>query len=257
MSQVRKYLIVNADDFGLSEGVNRGIIAAHERGIVTSASLMVRQPAAAEAARYARRHRKLAVGLHVDLGEWTVGQDGKWMSLYKVVDTDEAAAVRKEFRAQIARFRTLVGRDPTHLDSHQHAHRAEPARSILLRAAQRMGIPLRHFSRRVRYCGEFYGHGENGVPRPEAVTVGALVALLSRIGSGITELTCHPGDDVNLASRYRLERQAEVAALTDPAVAAAIRINGIVLCSFATAPLGRSRWISGLKSLISGQFSGG
>ncbi len=50
----KRYLIVNADDFGLSEGVNRGIIRAHEQGIVTSASLMVRGAAAAEAARYAR-----------------------------------------------------------------------------------------------------------------------------------------------------------------------------------------------------------
>ncbi|MBI3874558.1 MAG: ChbG/HpnK family deacetylase [Verrucomicrobia bacterium] len=46
---MKRFLIVNADDFGLSAGVNRGIIEAHERGIVTSASLMVCQPAAADA----------------------------------------------------------------------------------------------------------------------------------------------------------------------------------------------------------------
>ena len=51
-----RVLIVNADDFGLSAGVNRGIVEAHERGIVTSASLMVRRPAAREAADYARTH---------------------------------------------------------------------------------------------------------------------------------------------------------------------------------------------------------
>ena len=78
-----------------------------------------------------------------------------------------------------------------------------------------------------------------------------------RLEPGITELTCHAGDHVNLASSYRLERQAEVAALTDNAAAAAVKGHGIVLCSFATAPLGRPRWISGLKSLICGQFSGG
>ena len=48
----KKYLIVNADDFGLSPGANRGIMGAHEHGIVTSASLMVRWPVAAEAAAY-------------------------------------------------------------------------------------------------------------------------------------------------------------------------------------------------------------
>ena len=51
-----RYLIVNADDFGLSPGVNRGVVQAHERGIVTSASLMVRQPAAGAAAACARAH---------------------------------------------------------------------------------------------------------------------------------------------------------------------------------------------------------
>jgi len=53
-----KYLIVNADDFGQSTGINRGIIEAHERGVVTSASLMVRWPAAIDAAQYAREHAK-------------------------------------------------------------------------------------------------------------------------------------------------------------------------------------------------------
>jgi predicted glycoside hydrolase/deacetylase ChbG (UPF0249 family) len=51
---VTRQLIVNADDFGQSAGVNRGVIEAHENGIVTSASLMVRWPDAADAARYAR-----------------------------------------------------------------------------------------------------------------------------------------------------------------------------------------------------------
>ena len=67
---MKRFLIVNADDFGLSAGVNQGIIEAHERGVVTSASLMVRWPAAVAAAAYARSHPQLAVGLHVDLGEW-------------------------------------------------------------------------------------------------------------------------------------------------------------------------------------------
>ena len=65
-----RYLIVNADDFGQSRGINRGITEAHEQGIVTSASLMVRWPAAPEAAAYARSHGSLSLGLHFDFGEW-------------------------------------------------------------------------------------------------------------------------------------------------------------------------------------------
>ena len=51
-----RHLIVNADDYGLTSGINRGIAEAHENGILTSASLMVRYPAAAEAAAYAKAH---------------------------------------------------------------------------------------------------------------------------------------------------------------------------------------------------------
>src|SRR6266404_4630864 len=106
-----KYLIVNADDFGLSQGVNRGIIEAAEHGILTSASLMVRQPAAAEAASYARKHPQLTVGLHLDLGEW-VYQQGEWVPLYSVVSTHDLSAVAGEVGRQFTQFQKLLGRAP-------------------------------------------------------------------------------------------------------------------------------------------------
>src|SRR5258708_3414128 len=109
-------LIVNADDFGQSRGVNRGIIEAHERGIVTSASLMVRWPAAAEATASARNHPRLSLGLHLDFGEWAC-RDGTWVPLYCVVDESDATAVAAEVARQLDAFRTLVGRTPSHLDS--------------------------------------------------------------------------------------------------------------------------------------------
>ncbi len=120
-------LIVNADDFGLSRGVNRGIIEAFENGILTSASLMVRQPAASEAAVYARSHCGMSLGLHLDLGEWKY-REGQWVALYSVVPNDDAAAVAEEVRHQLSEFQRLVGRKPTHIDSHQHVHRQERIR---------------------------------------------------------------------------------------------------------------------------------
>src|SRR5215469_1414329 len=96
-----RHLIVNADDFGQSRGVNRGIITAHEHGIVTSASLMVRWPAAAEAAAYARSHPALSLGLHFDLGEW-ICRNGTWLPLYEVVPGGDAAAVVSEIGRQLA-----------------------------------------------------------------------------------------------------------------------------------------------------------
>src|SRR5215218_4254874 len=102
----KRRLIVNADDFGLSPGVNRGIIRAHEQGIVTSASLMVRPAAAAEAAAYGRGHPRFGLGLHLDLYEWDC-RDGQWA--YQVVPRDDARAVAGELRRQFDAFRALVG----------------------------------------------------------------------------------------------------------------------------------------------------
>src|SRR5438552_7939368 len=185
-----KYLIVNADDFGLSAGVNRGIIRAHEHGIVTSASLMVRQAAAAEAADYAKGRPSLSLGLHLDLGEWAY-RDGQWAAVYEVVPPEDASAVAGEVARQFDAFRRLTGREPTHLDSHQHAHRSEPLRTIASEAAARLGVPLRHFDPRVRYCGDFYGQTGKAERFPDAITPAALVRIIRSLAPGITELACH------------------------------------------------------------------
>src|SRR4051812_5845914 len=125
-----RFLIVNADDFGLTPAVNRGVATAHECGVVTSASLMVRGSAAIAAGEYARAHPDLAVGLHVDLAEWSFVDD-QWRADYQVVDTRDADAVDAEVERQLAAFRELVQRAPSHLDSHQHVHREEPIASLL------------------------------------------------------------------------------------------------------------------------------
>src|SRR5881398_2069028 len=101
---VPRCLIVNADDFGMSAGVNRGIIEAHRRGIVTSASLMVRWGAAAEAVTLSREWPRLGLGLHVDLGEWTY-RDQNWDVVYQVVPLDERAEVAREVTRQLEVFR--------------------------------------------------------------------------------------------------------------------------------------------------------
>ena len=156
-----RILVINADDLGQSDGVNAGIAEAVADGVVTSASLMVRWPAAPAAARWADAHPEVSVGLHVDLGEW-VYRGGEWATLYQVVDPNDAAAVDAELSGQIGRFVRLLGRLPTHLDSHQHAHRQEPLRSRLLAAGDRLGVPVRGASSAVAYCGGFYGQSGRG-----------------------------------------------------------------------------------------------
>jgi len=221
-----KQLIVNADDFGLTEGVNQGVATAHEQGIVTSASLMVRRPGARSAAAYALERTNLGVGLHIDLGEW-VYRDGVWHAV-QVVES----APSEEILQQLTLFRALMGRDPTHLDSHQHVHRDEPVASALLEVARDLGVPLRGRDVKVKYRGDFYGQTSKGEPLHHAIGVRALVELLDAFPSGVTELGCHPGVRSRNLS-YGVEREIELNTLCDPMVRVAIQAKGITLRTFS------------------------
>lgn len=236
-----RYLIVNADDFGQSRGVNMGVAIAHERGVVTSASMMVRWDAAREAAEYARAHPDLSVGLHVDIGEWAF-REGRWEMLREVVPRENADLVALDVASQLALFRELMGCDPTHLDSHQHVHHFEPMCSILQAHARELDVPLRNFSDEVAHSNRFYGQLWTGEPLPEAIAPERLVDILWSLPPGVTELGCHPGRGPEIESMYREERAVEVDSLCHASVRDALRDAHVELCSFETRPrLARAR----------------
>ena len=138
-----------------------------------------------------------------------------------------------ECRAQLARFRELVGRDPTHLDSHKHVHEAGPVRAVAEALAAELEVPLRN--RRVRYEGHFYGRGSDGEPDAEAISVGRLVQLILSLPPGWTEIGCHPAAGPVPGSSYDRERRQELRTLCDPAVREALNVTDLHLCSFAQA----------------------
>jgi chitin disaccharide deacetylase len=228
----QRVLIVNADDLGLSEGVNAGIAQAHQRGIVTSASLMVRQAAAPDAAGFVGRHPALAIGLHIDIGQWDYEID-EWRLAYQRCSPEDEVAAEAECRQQLEAFRGLLGRDPTHLDSHQHIHMSEPVASVAEGLAAELGIPLR--GRGIRYEGGFYGQSGKGDAWPRGITVEHLIELIESLPEGSTELGCHPGLGVGAESSYGPEREQEVHTLCDPRVRAAIEDENVELRSFAEA----------------------
>jgi len=225
-------LIVNADDLGYTPATNDGIFHAHQHGIVTSASMMVRPAAAREAAQRAAEIGFTDLGLHLDLGEWT-RRNGEWVALYDVVDPADADAVAAECERQVARFQDLTGRNPTHLDSHQHVHRQEPVRSIALAIAERLSVPLRHFSSHVTYRGDFYGQSGRGEAAPELLTEAALLAILRDTPDATIEIGCHPGWDPNLETMYCQERLREVEVLCSRALKESITALGFKLVGFS------------------------
>jgi predicted glycoside hydrolase/deacetylase ChbG (UPF0249 family) len=195
-----RVLIVNADDLGYSQTVNEGIFAAHEEGIVTSTSLMVGRDDAPAAVEALARHPDLAVGLHLEAGE--------------------------DLRRQLERFRELVGRDPTHLDSHKHVHETDPAFGAAAEAlAAELGAPLRN--RAIRYERRFYGR--------DAISPQHLMELIEALPPGWTEIGCHPAAGPVPISSYDAERQIELATLRDRQVKNLLNVSDVHLCSFAQA----------------------
>lgn len=224
-------LIINADDFGMSTGVNRGILQAHQAGVITSTSMMVRGAAVAEAAALARGNPRLGVGLHVDLCEWEY-RDEEWRLRYSVVAMEDTEAVVLEVGRQLDAFRVLMGCDPTHIDSHQHVHKDEPVRTVLQGVARKLGIPLRHFNADISYEGKFYGQSHKGDAFIEAISVESLLDIIWTLPAGATELACHPAAAPDMDSPYKEERLVELKILCDPRVRAAITKSGVELRSF-------------------------
>jgi predicted glycoside hydrolase/deacetylase ChbG (UPF0249 family) len=197
-----RLVIVNGDDFGMARGVNQGIIEAQTNGILTSASLMVQAPAAAEAAVLAAAHPELSVGLHFV-------EDGS-------ADLDDRAQAEHAFNLQLERFRELIGQDPTHVDSHHHVHAERDRMTTFSSLVKPLGVPLRHDGR-VAYVGGFWpetGAGTKNLDRIRRPFLRALIETLAR--EGFTEIGCHPGRVTHdLRSSYLHERELELRTLTE------------------------------------------
>ena len=151
-----KALIVNADDLGWSEGVNRGIAEAHRSGIVTSASLLANGMAFASAVELARSEPRVGVGVHLCLTDeppvlrpadvpGLVDEhgvlNGKPAALVArhLRGGRRLAEVEREWNAQIRKVRE-TGIEPTHLDGHKHVHMLPGLFEIALWLAARHGI---------------------------------------------------------------------------------------------------------------------
>ena len=148
-------LIVNADDFGYTSGVNRAIVEAHSRGVVTSSTLMAKGPAFAEAAQLATTLPQLSIGCHVvlidgrpvleaerlpTLTKGSQFRDGLMSFAARVIagriDADEVTA---EATAQIRKIQS-AGIAVSHIDTHKHTHLFPKILRPLLRAAASCGI---------------------------------------------------------------------------------------------------------------------
>jgi predicted glycoside hydrolase/deacetylase ChbG (UPF0249 family) len=247
-----KSLIVNADDFGRTRGVNAGVVEAHLLGIVTSATVMVLEPAAEEGVSDVRRRApRLSLGLHFALtgGGLPASRPDRVPSLLvggrirrfpadlpQELPTEEVAW---ELDAQLFLFDKMAGGPPTHLDSHHHSALHPSVQPVFAQAALRLEIPVRASSSAAReelraaglrtpdrFVDGFYGAG---------ATAAKLRAILLALEHETTELMCHPGradERLVAGSTYARERELELALLCEPELKSLVAEQDIRLVSF-------------------------
>ena len=223
---------------------------SHRNGIVTSATLLVNAPAAEEAADAARANPALGIGLHLaftglrsTLGLRAIPSlltaEGMLPSRPEELARAKPEHVLLEARAQLRRFRDLLGRLPTHFDTHHHAHRLPVVLEAVVVLAWETGLPVRSASPEVqaqlrreglrttdRFREDFYG--------PTA-TVETLCRIIGEIEVGVTELMCHPAvvdDLLRQGSSYAEPRATELRALASVEARHALQASGVKLVDF-------------------------
>jgi chitin disaccharide deacetylase len=161
-----RLLIVNADDFGLTEGVSRAILRAHHEGILTSTSVLALGPAFNATAPWLTDAPELGVGVHLAI----VGEDPPLLTAKEIpslvddhgrlhlswrqllpraaVGRIDTADVEREMSAQLEAVTAAVGAERlTHADTHQHLHLWPPIGKVVIRLARRAGIPAARVTR--------------------------------------------------------------------------------------------------------------
>jgi len=213
MTRHPRYLIVNADDFGMSRGISDGILDAYRNGIVTSTSIMVDGPAAIYAARLASKHINLTVGLHGVLSHY----GGNTVANYQ-----------RQLDRQLKIYRHIFNKKPTHFDLH-----GVPSTTRFMAFATTMFIRRHNLHFRgednMNVIKDFYGM-RGGQPAHENINVNSLKRKLRAMPLGVSCLVCHPGRTNNrLTDIYRQARNLELDTLTSRQICSSIEEGNIIL----------------------------
>ncbi|NLX02404.1 MAG: ChbG/HpnK family deacetylase [Syntrophomonadaceae bacterium] len=240
-----KYLIINADDFGLAPGVNQAIIDLHQAGVVTSTSLMVTMPGFKDAVKRVRHAPTLGVGLHFNLSEGVPIAPANWIP--SLVDHKgefsnnlgwDESDVMTELKAQMQRLQS-AGINPTHIDSHGFIQKRMAVCRPMLILARTLNLPMRRtgwepvarINSHPGVVDKFYsnvyfeGNGKS-----------LLLDNLHSVPDGTSELICHPGyvdEHLPKVSTWTKVREIEGRVLADPEVLQTIRALKIRLINYS------------------------
>lgn len=247
-------LIVNADDFGFSEGVNRGIVEAYKNGIVTSCSVMMTMPALTHAKVLAQKNPELKLGLHLNM---TLGrpltncislikENGFFYKPKEKPDINKflKSEIKIEFLAQYKKFISEFKRKPTHLDTHLYAHQIYGVvKEVISEISEEKNIPVRDLDTpgfKKAYFIDWFKVCKNETE--DAIWLRFEENKQLILSQEIAELMVHPAWPDNYLckhSSYNKQRLIELKILTSDKIKKFIKENKIILTDFEEETLWR------------------
>ena len=248
-------LIINADDCNLTGGVTCGILKAHDKGILTSTTLLMNLPLAKKTVRELKQRIKLGLGVHlnVTLGE-PVSLRSKVRSLLKpegrfrrpldyFKKMPAVNEVAREYESQIQLFEKRFGRKPDHLDTHHHLHDFPIFFAALSKVARKWEVPVRR-SRIFQWAD--YAHAIKGIKTTDYLFGNlearfvwqreSFLGLVETLPEGTSEIGCHPGySDTKLRAISSLTdvREKELKLFSDGKLRKRLTALGIELIRFS------------------------
>jgi len=249
-----RLLIVNADDFNLTEGISRAIFSAHDRGIVNSTSVMINFPISNFQFEGLKKRPDLGTGLHLNV---TSGLERFKKAAVYLSGQFDPRNLKTEYNAQIQYFYSIFKRLPDHLNTHHHIHASQKVFSVLAELAQKYRIPVRRTLRHCERSEAISGKGllRRSVPRNDDVKVittdyffgnlspqkfwteESLLNLLENLPEGTSEIMCHPGfvdRELRSKSSFLMGREYERRLFSKDSVRQFLRNQGIRQIKFSS-----------------------
>ena len=225
-------VIFNADDLGLTRGVNQGILECYKKGAINSASLLTNTPYFDETVLLIKEHKLHNIGLHFNLTEFKpllsthktiVGKDGTFLRNICNLATIDVSEVKLELEAQ---YNKAIGADITinHFDSHHHVHMSKLLGKVFLQMSNKYKVPLRKVTntyrnpiKRLQHYwmyrkANFYTENFTAAFYDNNATAETLHTVIKN-ATGTLEIMCHPGYEDFENGEYNLQRLDEIKVL--------------------------------------------
>lgn len=240
---MNKQVILNVDDFGLTEGINQAVFDLNKKGIIKSTTALVNAPYFESDIKQAIETESLAVGIHltIDLFKAEIYHPSLCddnLQFYRAKTHDltrelDSNVVYNEWKAQIEKFIRITGVKPSHIDSHHHAHGINyDAHLAVTKLAAEYQLPVREFTTddyKSKCSDQFYGS------KVSFETLQTEIEELLATDYNYLDIMCHPAfvdDELQAISSYNQTRALEYQVLSSPEFSEYLKENKITISNY-------------------------